>query len=86
MHLNAMRAALCAGVVLGSTAAWATEITLVMPSTGNDVAYLQDLSKKYEKLTGDTVKITWTSSRQCLRTPIRGRAWRPTCICRSPIH
>jgi len=57
MHLNAMRAALCAGVVLGSTAAWATEITLVMPSTGNDVAYLQDLSKKYEKLTGDTVKI-----------------------------
>jgi trehalose/maltose transport system substrate-binding protein len=52
-----MRAALCAGVVLGSTAAWATEITLVMPSTGNDVAYLQDLSKKYEKLTGDTVKI-----------------------------
>lgn len=57
MHLNAMRAALCAGVVLGSTAAWATEISLVMPSTGNDVAYLQELSKKYEKLTGDTVKI-----------------------------
>lgn len=57
MHLNAMRAALCAGVVLGSTAAWATEITLVMPSTGNDVAYMQDLSKKYEKLSGDTVKI-----------------------------
>ena len=57
MHLNAMRAALCAGVVLGSTAAWATEISLVMPATGNDVAYLQELSKKYEKLTGDTVKI-----------------------------
>jgi len=28
-----------------------------MPATGNDVAYLQELSKKYEKLTGDTVKI-----------------------------